>query len=96
MQLRTPVPPAGSDHCTRTCELPCASGVLPMGTPGGAGGGSGTIGTGLAAVVTAGCAASGVYAVGLAPTANVLRSQTWTPHRWVLVKSRVGTPLVSR
>ena len=46
--------------------------------------------------VRAGCAASGMYAVGLAPTTSRLRSHTWTPQRSVPEKSRVGTVAVIR
>jgi hypothetical protein len=51
--------PAGTDQCTRACDRPCASGALPIGTPGGSGGGIGATGTGLAALVSAGDPADG-------------------------------------
>src|SRR5690348_11717886 len=90
MQVRTSAP-LGSDHATRTWLHPCASRVLPSGTPGSGGGGSGMTGTGLAALVRAGLGSTGDHGVGLDPTSRCRRAQTWTPHRLVLPKSRDGT-----
>ena len=69
--------------------------MLPIGTPGGSGGGIGVTGTGLAATAIAGCAASGSQpAPGTA--SRLVRSHTSTAQRGVDPKSRTGTGIDRR
>lgn len=88
--------PARPDQPTFAWDTPCASGVLPSGTPGGSGGGVGTAGTGLAATAVAGCAGTGTQTLGAAMPGAACLAQTWTPQRETAPKSRPGPGTVSR